>query len=395
VNGETTFVRWPAALVFEDGSVFPGVGFGHHRESIAEIVFNTSMSGYQEIVSEPSYDGQIVVMTASQIGNVGCNSQDSEATTAVCAGLVVREISPVVSNWRATESLPQWLDRAGIPGIDDVDTRAITQLLRSKGAMRGAITPHVADVAGVLERVRNAPSMSGLDLVPRVTCKAPYVWGEDTGHGANDSVWTAVDDQTAALTPAIAFHVVAYDFGIKENILRQLRAVGCKVTVVPASTSADAVIALAADGYFLSNGPGDPAAVRYAIVATQQLLATGKPVFGICLGHQILALALGATTYKLGFGHHGGNHPVKDLVTQKVEITAQNHGFAVDESSLPSGVVVSHRNLFDQSVEGLSVTGRPVFSVQYHPEASPGPHDSHYLFVRFADYMAAAKRSHA
>lgn len=378
--------RWPAALVFEDGSIFRGIGFGRCCEAIAEIVFNTSMTGYQEIVSEPSYAGQIVVMTASQIGNVGCNPGDHEAARAVCAGLVVREVSPVVSNWRATTSLPQWLDDAGMPGIDDVDTRAITRLLRTKGAMRGAITPHVSDLDAVLARVRAAPSMDGQDLVPRVTCAAPYVW-----QGAQAGSWQALDDGRAVPLMSERFHVVAYDFGIKENILRQLRDVGCKITVVPATTTAQAALALGADGFFLSNGPGDPAAVTYAIAATRDLIASGKPVFGICLGHQILALALGAKTYKLPFGHHGGNHPVKDLVTEKVEITAQNHGFAVDEASLPAGTVCSHRNLFDQSVEGLAVVERPIFSVQYHPEASPGPHDSHYLFVRFSDHLLAAR----
>jgi carbamoyl-phosphate synthase small subunit len=382
----TPMPRWPAALVFEDGSIFHGVGFGRCCESIAEIVFNTSLTGYQEIVSEPSYAGQIVVMTASQIGNVGCNPSDSEAGKAVCAGLVVREVSPVVSNWRATTSLPQWLDDAGMPGIDEVDTRAITRLLRTKGAMRGAITPHVHELDAVLARVKASPSMDGLDLVPRVTCAAAYEW-----QGAAAGSWQAADDGRAVPLMPERFHVVAYDFGIKENILRQLRDVGCKVTVVPATTTAEAALALGADGFFLSNGPGDPAAVTYGIAATRGLVASGKPVFGICLGHQILALALGAKTYKLPFGHHGGNHPVKDLVTNKVEITAQNHGFAVDETSLPAGTVVSHRNLFDQSVEGLAVTGQPVFSVQYHPEASPGPHDSHYLFVRFADDMLAAR----
>ncbi len=378
--------RWPAALVFEDGSIFRGIGFGRCCEAIAEIVFNTSMTGYQEIVSEPSYAGQIVVMTASQIGNVGCNPGDHEAARAVCAGLVVREVSPVVSNWRATTSLPHWLDDAGMPGIDDVDTRAITRLLRTKGAMRGAITPHVSDLDAVLARVRAAPSMDGQDLVPRVTCAEAYVW-----QGAQAGSWQALDDGRAVPLVPERFHVVAYDFGIKENILRQLRDVGCKVTVVPATTTAQAALALGADGFFLSNGPGDPAAVTYAIAATRELVVSGKPVFGICLGHQILALALGAKTYKLRFGHHGGNHPVKDLVTEKVEITAQNHGFAVEEASLPAGTVCSHRNLFDQSVEGLAVVDRPIFSVQYHPEASPGPHDSHYLFVRFADHLLAAR----
>jgi carbamoyl-phosphate synthase small subunit len=375
--------RWPAALVLEDGSIFRGVGTGFVRESIAEVVFNTSLTGYQEILSEPSYAGQIVVMTATQIGNVGCNVADSEASTPVCAGLVAREISAVTSNWRSEESLPSWLLRAEIPAIDELDTRALTRLLRDKGAMRGAITPHVSDLAAVLERVRSSPTMDGQDLVPLVSCKARYEWTLPS--------WRAIDDAVLAQPAALKLHVVAFDFGIKQNILRQLRDVGCRVTVVPADTSGADALAIGADGYFLSNGPGDPAAVSYAIASAKSLLESSKPVFGICLGHQILALALGAKTFKLPFGHHGGNHPVKDLATGKVEITAQNHGFAVDPSSLPCGVEISHTNLFDGSIEGLAVVGRPVFSVQYHPEASPGPHDSHYLFARFVQMMMQYK----
>jgi carbamoyl-phosphate synthase small subunit len=380
---QTKAARWPAALVLEDGSVFRGSGTGNKRESIAEVVFNTSLTGYQEILSEPSYAGQIVVMTSTQIGNVGCNKNDDEGNRVVCGGLVAREISPVVSNWRSEQDLPSWLQTAGVPAIDEIDTRAITHLLREKGAMRGAITPFVDEIDKVLERVRSAPTMDGQDLVPDVTCSESYQWSEPS--------WRAVDDAVMPAVPPVQFHVVAFDFGLKRNILRQLRDVGCKVTVVPANTTAEAALALSADGFFLSNGPGDPAAVTYAIAATKSLIASGKPLFGICLGHQILALALGAKTYKLAFGHHGGNHPVKDLSTNKVEITAQNHGFAVDEKTLPPGVTVSHVNLFDGSVEGLTVAGKPVFSVQYHPEASPGPHDSHYLFARFAKLLATAQ----
>jgi carbamoyl-phosphate synthase small subunit len=382
--GAASMTRWPAALVLENGRVFRGQGFGARVESIAEVVFNTSITGYQEIVSDPSYAGQIVVMTAPEIGNVGANPEDIETKRIVCAGLAVRELSPVVSSWRAQRGVGDWLDASGLPGIDEIDTRALTRVLRDEGAMRGAITPHVSEPdwqGAVLARVRAAPVMDGLDLVPRVTCAEPYTWDEPT--------WRASDDRRAAATPEADRHVVAYDFGIKENILRQLRDIGCRVTVVPATTSAKDVLALGPDGIFLSNGPGDPAAVTYAIAAVKQLIAPGQdiPVFGICLGHQILGLALGAKTFKLRFGHHGGNHPVKDLTTGKVEITAQNHGFAVDPASLPDGVALTHINLYDETAEGLAVSGRAIFSVQYHPEASPGPHDASYLFRRFRQHM--------
>jgi carbamoyl-phosphate synthase small subunit len=347
------------------------------------VVFNTSITGYQEIVSDPSYAGQIVVMTATQIGNVGVNGEDVEARKVVCAGLAVREASPVTASWRAQGTMGEWLGQAGIPGIDEIDTRALTRVLRDEGAMTGAISPHVSDVEAVLARVRKAPTMDGQDLVPRVTCAEPYTWEEPT--------WRAADDRRAPPVPPVEFHVVAYDFGVKENILRQLRNAGCRVTVVPATTPAKDALALGPDGIFLSNGPGDPAEVKYGIEAVKELAKADKPVFGICLGHQILGLALGAKTFKLPFGHHGGNHPVKDLTTGKVEITSQNHGFAVDPASLPDGVRVSHVNLYDDTCAGIEVEGKPVFSVQYHPEASPGPHDAGYLFERFTAAMRAAK----
>ncbi len=374
----------PAVLVLENGRVFRGRGYGARVVSHGEVVFNTSLTGYQEIVSDPSYCGQIVVMTAVQIGNVGVNAADREGETPVCAGLVVRERTDA-SSWRADDELDAHLAAHGVAGIDDVDTRAITRVLRTEGAMRGAIAPEPADdaaLAALLAEIRAQPSMDGLDLVPRVTTAARYAWTE--------SVWRAEDD-SALVVPTQRHRVVAYDFGIKRNILRRLVALGCDVTVVPATTPAAEVLALAPDGVFLSNGPGDPAAVSYAIEAVRDLLAAERPIFGICLGHQILALALGARTYKLPFGHHGGNHPVADLATGKVEITAQNHGFAVDAASLPAGVRVSHENLYDGTVEGLTVDGRPVFSVQYHPEASPGPHDAHYLFARFREAMRAQR----
>ena len=378
-------MSFPAVLLLENGRVFRGRGFGAARPSHGEVVFNTSLTGYQEIVSDPSYCGQIVVMTAVEIGNVGVNAADAEAAAPVCAGLVVRERTGA-SSWRSEDELDRHLAAHGVAGIDDLDTRAITRVLRTEGAMRGVIAPAPADAAAeqaLLAEVRRQPPMDGLDLVPRVTTAARYTWDAD--------VWRATD---AGAAPAVAGRrdrVVAYDFGIKRNILRRLVASGCDVTVVPATTPAAEVLALAPDGVFLSNGPGDPAAVTYAIAAVKELLAAGTPIFGICLGHQILGLALGARTFKLPFGHHGGNHPVADLATGKVEITAQNHGFAVDPGSLPGGVRVSHQNLYDGTVEGIAVDDRPVFSVQYHPEASPGPHDSHYLFARFRDAMRAAR----
>ncbi|MDQ3334333.1 MAG: glutamine-hydrolyzing carbamoyl-phosphate synthase small subunit [Myxococcota bacterium] len=377
--------RWPAALVLENGKVFRGEGFGARTESIGEVVFNTSITGYQEIISDPSYCGQIVVFTATQIGNVGVNLEDNEAKKVACAGIAIRELSPLSANWRSTQELPAWLEQSKVPGIDGIDTRALTRMLRDQGAMRGAITPAVDEIETVLGRVRAAPKMDGLDLVPRVTCTERYEWSQPT--------WRALDDDRAIPPPPIDFHVVAYDFGIKENILRQLRDIGCRVTVVPASTPGREALALGADGFFLSNGPGDPATVTYGVQATKELIDSGKPVFGICLGHQILGLALGGKTLKLPFGHHGGNHPVLDKTTGKVEITSQNHGFIVDPASLPSGVVLTHENLFDHSNEGIAVDGKPIFSVQYHPEASPGPHDAGYLFARFRDHLRKAKRS--
>lgn len=376
--------RWPAALVLENGKVFRGEGFGARIESIGEVVFNTSITGYQEIISDPSYCGQIVVFTATQIGNVGVNPEDLEAKRVACAGMAIRELSPLSANWRAKQDLPAWLEVSNVPGIDGIDTRALTRTLRDQGAMRGAITPDVANIEAVLGRVRAAPKMDGLDLVPRVTCSEKYEW--------NQPSWHAIDDGRAIPSPAIAHHVVAYDFGIKENILRQLRDIGCRVTVVPASTPAKDALALGADGFFLSNGPGDPATVTYGVQATKELIESGKPVFGICLGHQILGLALGGKTLKLPFGHHGGNHPVLDKTTGKVEITSQNHGFIIDPATLPSGVVQTHENLFDHSNEGIAVEGKPIFSVQYHPEASPGPHDAGYLFARFRDHLKKAKK---
>ena len=374
-------MTYPAVLVLENGRIFRGTGFGAEVTSHGEVVFNTSITGYQEIVSDPSYCGQIVVMTAVEIGNVGVNAADLEALRPACAGFVVRERT-AASNWRTEDELERWLAQHGVPGIEDIDTRALTRVLRDEGAMRGAIARDPGDCAALLAEVRRQPEMTGLDLVPRVTARERFHWTEPG--------WRAPWE--ALVEPAEQrFHVVAYDYGIKRNILRRLVDIGARVTVVPATTPASEVLALAPDGVFLSNGPGDPAAVTYGIKAVRELVDSGKPVFGICLGHQILSLALGARTFKLPFGHHGGNHPVKDLTTGKVEITAQNHGFCVDPASMPAGTRVTHLNLYDNTVEGLEVVGKPVFSVQYHPEASPGPHDAHYLFARFRDAMRASR----
>jgi carbamoyl-phosphate synthase small subunit len=373
----------PALLVLENGRAFRGRGFGAEGESTGEVVFNTAMTGYQEILTDPSYAGQIIVMTAPEIGNTGVNRDDLEAAAPVCAGLAVRESSLRASNWRAERRLDRFMEDHGLIGIEGIDTRALTRTLRDEGAMRGAISTTTLDVGELLERVRAAPSMEGLDLVPRVSCAEPYRWEEPS--------WRPPDSPGAPVPPA-DLHVVAYDFGIKRHILRLLRDAGCRVSVIPATTPAREALAIGADGYFLSNGPGDPAAVTYGIEATREIVASGAPVFGICLGHQILGLALGARTFKLPFGHHGGNHPVKDLATGKVEITSQNHGFAVAGDSLPPGAEATHINLYDNTIEGIRMVDRPVFGIQYHPEASPGPHDAGYLFGRFVAAMRNARR---
>jgi carbamoyl-phosphate synthase small subunit len=370
--------RKPALLVLESGRVFRGRVFGADRDGVGEVVFNTSITGYQEILTDPSYAEQIVVMTAPHIGNTGVNAADVESAAPACTGLVVRELSPLSSNWRAEKELTAYLREHDIVGIDQIDTRALTRALRVRGAQRGIISTAILDERELLRRVLASPRMEGRDLVPQVTCSEAYTWEEPS--------WYPPDVGRPPVRE-IEHHVVAYDYGIKRNILRDLRDAGCRVTVVPATTPAEKALELSPDGIFLSNGPGDPAAVTYGIEATRKLVASGKPVFGICLGHQILCLALGADTYKLPFGHHGGNHPVKDLLTGRVEITSQNHGFAVAEMGLGERVELTHRNLYDQTVEGVRVVGRPVFSVQYHPEASPGPHDAHYLFSRFTAAM--------
>ncbi len=372
-----------AVLVLENGRVFRGQVVGPAIEHIGEVVFNTSLSGYQEILSDPSYAGQIIVMTAPQIGNTGVNREDMEAEQLHCQGLVVREASPIASNWRSDVSISEFLVEHATPGIEGVDTRALTRVLRDEGAMRGAISTEVDDIDGILKRVAASPPMEGRNLVAQVGCDASYDWQQPA--------WVAPDLASNRQLPAAEHHVVAYDFGVKQSILRDLRSIGCQVTVVPATEPATETLARKPDGIFLSNGPGDPAAVKQGIETVRELVASGTPLFGICLGHQLLSLALGAKTYKLPFGHHGGNHPVMDLETRKVEITSQNHGFAVAEASLPSTVRCSHKSLYDDTIEGIEVIGKPVFGVQYHPEASPGPHDASYLFGRFVDRMRAKR----
>jgi carbamoyl-phosphate synthase small subunit len=364
-----------ALLALEDGTVFRGASFGAPGETFGEVVFNTNLTGYQEVLTDPSYKGQIVVMTYPLIGNYGINDADLESQRPQVEGFVVKEGSKHASNWRAQYSLEEWLQRHAVVGIQRLDTRALTRHLRTRGAMRGAISCLDLSPDSLVARVQASPSLIGRDLVCEVTCDGAYTWtaGE----------WRWPEEHVHHLErPGERFHVLAYDFGIKRNILRKLVQSGCDVTVVPAHTSAAEALQCNPDGIFLSNGPGDPEGVPYAIEAVRQLIGI-KPIFGICLGHQILALALGGRTYKLKFGHRGGNQPVLHLATQKVEITAQNHGFAVDVESLPGNVEVTHVNLNDHTVEGMRHRELPIFSVQYHPEASPGPHDSWYLFEHF------------
>jgi carbamoyl-phosphate synthase small subunit len=363
-----------AWLVLADGTTFEGRPFGARGTSVGEAVFTTTMTGYQEVLTDPSYHGQIVTMTAPEIGNVGVNRDDSESVAEGprVAGFVVRDASPVPSNWRAQEPLDAYLARHGVVGITEVDTRKLTRHLRDRGSQNGAIGTDGPE--SLLRRAREAPDMNGLDLVRFVTPKEAYPWTE--GRGA----W-----MTSPARPP-EHHVVVFDFGIKRNILRCLSDVGCRLTVVPATATAGDVLAMRPDGVFLSNGPGDPAAVTYAIDTIRGLIGR-QPVFGICLGHQLLALALGAKTFKLKFGHRGANQPVKDLATGRIEITTQNHGFCVDLATLPAGAASTHVHMNDGTSEGLAVPGLNAFSVQYHPEAAAGPHDALYLFDRFVDAM--------
>jgi carbamoyl-phosphate synthase small subunit len=367
-----------AWLVLRDGRTFRGRSLGAVGEAAGEVIFNTAMQGYQEILTDPSYRGQIVAMTYPMIGNYGVNEEDVESRRPWVNGFIVKEASQVASNFRSAASLDAYLARHGIVGIQAIDTRALTRHLRDRGAQDGIISSVEIDPARLLERARALPGLVGRDLVAEVTADAPYTWSE--------GAWELSRGYVAP--PPARFRVVAYDCGIKFNILRQLRTIGCDVTVVPASTTTAQVLDLKPDGVFISNGPGDPEGVPYLIESVRGLLGR-VPTFGICLGHQILGLAAGGRTYKLPFGHHGANHPVKDLATGKVEITAQNHGFAVDPASVSAhGWEPTHLNLNDGTCEGLRHREWPVFSVQYHPEASPGPHDANYLFHRFADLMS-------
>ncbi len=373
--------REEAVLVLADGTSFRGRAFGAAGEASGEVVFNTSMSGYQEILTDPSYEGQMVAMTYPEIGNVGVNPEDVESGRPHVGGFIVREYWPEPSSWRAKLSLGDYMKEHGIVGIEDIDTRSLVRHVRDTGAQQAILSPAVEDIAPLIARAAALPSLEGQDLASRVTCDSAYDWSEGG--------WT-LGSGYEVREPGQYF-VVAFDFGLKRNILRGLVEAGCRVRVVPAHTPAAEVLAMKPDGIFLSNGPGDPDAVAGARENVAQLIGE-RPIFGICLGHQILGLALGGKTYKLKFGHHGANHPVKDLATGKVEITSQNHGFAVDTDSLQGTAVLSHVNLNDNTVAGLRHETLPLFSVQYHPEASPGPRDSNYLFQRFVEMMEANPR---
>lgn len=371
----------PALLVLADGSVFYGRSVGYQGTTSGEVVFNTSMTGYQEILTDPSYCKQIVTLTYPHVGNTGTNSEDIEGKTVYAAGLVIRDIPILPSSFRSEESLQEYLIRNKTVAIAGIDTRRLTRVLRDKGAQAGAIlTGEDATEAKARELIDAFGSMVGKDLAKEVTCGQPYEWTEGE--------WVL---GKGFVTPEVQpYHVVAYDYGVKTNILRMLASRGCRLTVVPAQTLAKDVLAMNPDGIFLSNGPGDPEVCDYAVAAVKELLACGKPIFGICLGHQLIGLALGGKTKKMPFGHHGANHPVQDLQTGRVMITSQNHGFEVDADSLPEGVKITHRSLFDGSLQGIELAGRPIFSFQGHPEASPGPHDVACLFDKFVANMAGA-----
>lgn len=371
----------PAILALADGSIFKGVSIGAPGHTLGEVVFNTSMTGYQEILTDPSYKRQIVTLTYPHIGNVGVNPEDAESSQVHAAGLIIRDLPLLASNFRSTGNLSDYLKSENIVAIAGIDTRRLTRLLREKGAQNGAILTNSVDTSRALDLARSFPGLAGMDLAKVVSSKTPYEWtqtewrlGQPAGQGFGQ--------QTAP-----RFHVVALDFGVKRNILRMLAQRGCKVTVLPAQSSAEQILALQPDGVFLSNGPGDPEPCDYAIAAARSIIETGIPTFGICLGHQIMALASGARTLKMKFGHHGGNHPVQDLDSKQVLITAQNHGFAVDAETLPANCRVTHRSLFDGSLQGFARTDQPAFCFQGHPEASPGPNDIAHLFDRFVGLM--------
>ncbi len=368
----------PAVLVLQDGTIFRGRSIGAQGASVGEVVFNTSMTGYQEILTDPSYARQIVTLTYPHIGNTGTNSEDEEREKLWCSGLIIRDFPLLASNFRNQQSLDEYLEKHNILGICDIDTRKLTRILRDKGAQNGCIMAGDVDEAQALEMAKSFAGLKGMDLAKEVTTEKPFEWKE--------GVWKLGEGHSDIDSPK--YKVVAYDFGVKRNILRMLAERGCELTVVPAKTPASEVIAMKPDGVFLSNGPGDPEPCDYAIDAIKEILASNIPTFGICLGHQLLGLACGANTVKMKFGHHGGNHPVQDIESGKVMITSQNHGFAVDETSLPETLKVTHKSLFDGSLQGIASTVHPAFSFQGHPEASPGPHDLAPLFDQFVEMMA-------
>jgi len=373
----------PAILALQDGTLFRGISVGAEGKTIGEVVFNTSMTGYQEILTDPSYCRQIVTFTYPHIGNTGTNSEDMESSAVHASGMVIRDSSMIASSWRAERTLSEFLQRANTVAIAEIDTRKLTRILREKGAQSGCIMTGEVDEKIAVEHSRKFPGIAGMDLAKIVSTDRTYQWCYGSNFAARSKI----------LSRRIApYHVVAYDFGIKRNILRVLSDLDCRMTVVPAMTSAEEVMALGPDGVFLSNGPGDPEPCDYAITAISEILKTTVPVFGICLGHQLLALAVGAKTEKMKFGHHGANHPVQNLESGRVAITSQNHGFAVDESSLPDHAVATHRSLFDGTLQGFALRDRPVFGFQGHPEASPGPHDLQPLFEKFIDDMDEYKR---
>jgi carbamoyl-phosphate synthase small subunit len=375
----------PAILVLADGTVFRGVSIGASGSRTGEVVFNTSMTGYQEILTDPSYCQQIVTLTCPHIGNVGVNEEDVESVQVFASGLVIRDLSLTVSNWRSTQSLPEYLKANNVVAIAGIDTRKLTRILREKGAQSGCIASGTDEVAA-LAAARGFAGLAGMDLAQVVTCEASYEWTQGEWELANGYS----QPETENRKPAV-HHVVAYDFGVKRNILRMLAERGCRITVVPAKTPAADVLAMNPDGVFLSNGPGDPEPCDYAIASTRQVLDAGVPLFGICLGHQILGLAVGARTVKMKFGHRGANHPVQDLDSRQVMITSQNHGFAVDAASLPANARATHVSLFDGTLQGFELTDKPAFCFQGHPEASPGPHDVDGLFDRFVELMKERK----
>ena len=373
-----------AVLALQDGTTFEGISVGATGQTIGEVVFNTAMTGYQEILTDPSYCRQLVTLTYPHIGNTGTNSEDMESARIHASGLIIRDSSMIASSWRSERSLADFLEQGSTVAIAEIDTRKLTRIIREGGAQSGCIMTGDADPSVAVKHARKFPGIAGMDLAKFVSTNEPYQWSHGTTFGRAPRV------MSRRIAP---YHVVAYDFGVKRNILRILSDLDCRMTVVPAQTPAEEALALEPDGIFLSNGPGDPEPCSYAITAIKELLDTGVPIFGICLGHQLLSLALGANTVKMKFGHHGANHPVQHLASGKVMITSQNHGFAVDEETLPKGVLPTHRSLFDGTLQGIELKDRPVYSFQGHPEASPGPHDILHLFERFIIDMDQHKRS--